>query len=394
VRSVRVGDVAEQIRGVTFGRADAVPDPREGYVAILTAGNIRDGRLITSDLTYVPAERLSTKQFVRRNDVVVCTSSGSLRVVGKAAQSDGRFAGGFGAFLKVLRPGPEVDPRYFAHYFRTQSYRRTVRALAAGANINNLKNSHLDNLDLPLPSLAEQRRIAAILDHADTLRAKRRQVLAQLDALSQSIFRDMFGDPDQAAENVTFGEVTRLSGGRNLVAKDSNAASEYRVLKISAVTTGHFRPGESKPLPQGYVPPAAHLVRAGDLLMSRANTTQLVGAVAYVTSAPANLALPDKVWRLEWKVDAEPIFWHALLSNPAIRRRISRLSSGTGGSMKNVSKSKLETMSVPRIGLERQQEFASRAAQVDQREAEVAHARQLDDELFVSLQARAFAGEL
>ena len=180
---------------------------------------------------------------------------------------------------------------------------------------------------IPAPPLPEQRRIAAILDHADALRAKRRQVLTHLDSLTQSIFNDMFGDPDDSSDNVNFGSIASLSGGRNLVADDSSANSPFRVLKISAVTTGQFKPEESKPLPPDYAPPNEHLVRTGDLLMSRANTTELVGAVAYVSSAPPNLALPDKVWRFSWQVDAEPVFYHALLSTPPIRRRISRLSS-------------------------------------------------------------------
>lgn len=285
-----------------------------------------------------------------------------------------------------------VDRRFLFHFLLTE--RPRLQALGRGGTQMNIGQADLKGWPIPLPSLVEQRRIAAILDHADALRAKRRQVLAHLDSLSQSIFHEMFGDPDGASDTVSFGQVTALAGGRNLVGDDSAADSDYRVLKISAVTTGQFRPEESKPLPPDYVPPSSHLVRPGDLLMSRANTTKLVGAVAYVSSTPPNLALPDKVWRFEWKIDVEPVFCHALLSTPAMRRRVSRLSSGTGGSMKNVSKAKLETMPLPRIDLSRQQAFADRAALVSQRGIDLKRARLLDDELFASLQWRAFRGDL
>ena len=88
-----------------------------------------------------------------------------------------------------------IRDSYFAQFFQTTQYRRHVARVAAGANINNLKKEHLDNIEIPLPPIEEQRRIAAVLDAADALRAKRRQALAKLDTLSQAIFIDMFGDP-------------------------------------------------------------------------------------------------------------------------------------------------------------------------------------------------------
>ncbi|CAI9409997.1 hypothetical protein HIDPHFAB_01399 [Nocardioides sp. T2.26MG-1] len=287
-----------------------------------------------------------------------------------------------------------LDGRFLFHWVRSPEFIADMVRKATGASYPAVSDRIVKASKIPAPALPEQSRIAAILDHADALRTKRRHVLSSLDSLSQSIFHDMFGDPDDATDTISFGQVTALTGGRNLVGDDSAAASDYRVLKISAVTTGEFKPDESKPLPPDYVPPASHLVRPGDLLMSRANTTELVGAVAYVSTTPPNLALPDKVWRFQWKVAAEPVFWHALLSTPAMRQRISRLSSGTGGSMKNVSKAKLETMPVPKIDLKCQRAFADRAAQVTQRRMDVNRARLLDDHLFASLQFRAFRGEL
>jgi len=161
------------------------------------------------------------------------------------------------------------------------------------------------------------------------------------------------------------------------------------------VTTGLFRPQESKPLPLDYVPPSSHLVSVGDLLMSRANTAALVGAVAYVESTPENLALPDKIWRFVWReAGSDPVFYQALFQTPSVRRRISTMASGTGGSMKNVSKAKVETLALPVVPLELQREFASRVGEINAQRA--AAQRSLDslDELFASLQSRAFSGQL
>ena len=214
---VRVGDLAEQIRGVTYAKGDASDEPRDGYVPILRAGNISDEGLSLSDLVFVPAARVSDRQFLKRNDVLVAASSGSLDVVGKAALVNSDVKAGFGAFCKVLRPSAEVHPAYFAHFFRTPAYRGRVSALAAGANINNLRNEDLDDLTLPLPSAEEQRRLAEILDRADALRAKRRAALAQVGGLTQAIFLEMFGDPvanpRRWPEEARLGDVAEIVSG-------------------------------------------------------------------------------------------------------------------------------------------------------------------------------------
>jgi type I restriction enzyme, S subunit len=81
----KVGELAEQVRGVSYGKQDASPAPLPGYLPVLRAGNITDAGLVFDDLVFVPAERISTKQRIRRHDVVIAASSGSLDVVGKAA---------------------------------------------------------------------------------------------------------------------------------------------------------------------------------------------------------------------------------------------------------------------------------------------------------------------
>lgn len=190
-----VSELADQIRGVTYAKEDASSTPRPGTVAILRAGNIEDGTITFDDLVYVPRERVSADQFIRQYDILIATSSGSLEVVGKAAQALANLDVGFGAFCKVLRPRDTIDPRYFAYFFRTARYRRTISRLAAGANINNLRNEHLDNLLVPVPTNGEQHRLATILGKADAVCRNRREALALTEQLLRSVFLETFGDP-------------------------------------------------------------------------------------------------------------------------------------------------------------------------------------------------------
>ncbi len=194
---VKVRDLAEQVRGVSYEKQDVVDGPSPGYLPVLRAGNITDNGLTYDDLVFVPAERVSDKQKIRRHDVVVATSSGSLSVSGARPRQHWTIM----RVVQILSVRScvrtqKVHPSYFAHFFKTTSYRQRISVLAAGASINNLRNEHLDDMEIPLPSLADQGRIADFLDRAEGLRTKRRAALAQIDSLAKATFFDLFGGTD------------------------------------------------------------------------------------------------------------------------------------------------------------------------------------------------------
>jgi type I restriction enzyme, S subunit len=94
-----------------------------------------------------------------------------------------------------ILPGPDLDSRYLAFFLRTPRMIALASDRASGANLPRLSPNVLLDFDIPLPPLDEQRRIAAILDKAEKLRAKRRTAITLLDHLPQAIFLEMFGDP-------------------------------------------------------------------------------------------------------------------------------------------------------------------------------------------------------
>lgn len=96
----------------------------------------------------------------------------------------------------VFRASEAVDNKYIFHLLQTPAVRTAGASQMKGAaGQKRVPADYFKNIQIPLPPLAEQKRIAAILDAADALRAKRRESLAQLDTLLQSTFLDMFGDP-------------------------------------------------------------------------------------------------------------------------------------------------------------------------------------------------------
>jgi len=391
----RVADLADQIRGVTYAKEDATSNPRPGYLPVLRAGNIADDGLVFDDLVFVPAERIAPAQKIRRNDVVIATSSGSLDVVGKAARALADFDGGFGAFCKVLRPGPGIDPAYFAHFFRTREYRQRVSALAAGANINNLKNEHLNEFRVPLPPLPEQRRIAAILDKADALRAKRRAALAQLDTLTQSIFLDLFGDTRKERTRwptVPLEEIVRETK-IGLVRGSQEFGPEFPIpyVRMNAITrNGLLELGNVQRTHATETEIEAYRLEPGDFLFNTRNSEELVGKTALYRGSGLHL-FNNNLMRVRFTAKADAVFVAAAFKTAFVQHELNLRKSGTTNVFAIYYK-ELRSLPLPLPPIALQREFARRVTAVEAlKTAQRASLAELDA-LFASLQHRAFRG--
>lgn len=289
-----------------------------------------------------------------------------------------------------------VDPEYLIRFLKSPRALAHYPQLGKGAihRRKAISLTALGALQVPLPALPEQRRIATILDHADALRVKRRQVLAHLDSLAQSIFNDMFGTTTQRARLKEMG--VDFVSGKNVLGDKLDAHPNNRVIKVSAISSGTFLPSESKPMPSTYAPPDAHRLRKGDILFGRASgSLELLGATAVVDGEPEDLFLPDKVWRLTTRpggpVEAPYIL--GVLRSVESRAFIRHNASGATG-VRNISKAKLLEYAAPLPPLDRQREFAACLESHRAMRERVAWAASADDRLFASLQSRAFRGEL
>lgn len=301
--------------------------------------------------------------------------------------------------FRVLPRGERVDKGYLK-YMLTGALRAMTQHLH-GATMKHVNRGEFLGTPIPLPPVDEQRRIAAILDAADELRAKRRKSLALVDSLTESIFLDMFGDPvtnPMGWDRVPLADLLeRIDSGKSPVCLSRRATSdEWGVLKLGAVTWCEYDDRENKALPVGGDPDGGMEVAAGDVLFARKNTRELVGAAAYVHQTRPKLVLSDLIFRLRLRAGApiRPEYLHRLLVIPSKRKEIQRLAGGSAGSMPNISKTRLLEVGVELPPFELQNAFASRAMAV--RGTLVGARRGLAelDALFASLQSRAFRGEL
>ncbi len=156
---VKLGEIAKLIRGVSYKKDVASKSSKPNYLPIVRANNINTS-LHFDDLVYVPKELIKEEQFIKVGDIVIAMSSGSKDLVGKAAQAQSDSKTAFGTFCGLIRFNSEkVYNKFFGFYFHSKTYRDHISKLSMGVNINNLRREHIEELDLPLPPLPEQKKI-------------------------------------------------------------------------------------------------------------------------------------------------------------------------------------------------------------------------------------------
>lgn len=355
----KVSELAKQIRGVSYKTEDLHENLDENSVTLLRANNIFEGRINFDDVVYVDKSRVAREQYLCKGDILVCASSGSKQLVGKAASFNFDTECTFGAFCKVVRPNQDVA-NYLSMYFQSNAYRRKISEVAIGANINNIRNEHIDALELPIGSNAENEKVVASFSLLQQIIDGRKQQLHKLDELIKSRFIELFGSISEEVPLSYY--IAGLNAGKSLAGEEEN---HNKVLKTGAATYDYFDATQIKNLPIDYEPQESHRVKAGDVIISRMNTAELVGAAAYVWDVPEHIYLPDRLWRADVKETANPIFVWQVLIQSSTKESIRRIASGTSGSMKNISKLGLLGIRVVKAPINLQQQFAAFVEQTD-----------------------------
>jgi len=181
-----------QIRGVSYKPIDSSDIKKDGYIPLLRANNIKDGKINYDNLIYVKEEKVKENQFLKKGDILICTSNGSKELVGKAGLIKEDIRATFGAFCRVIRLKKDINYQYLIHFFHSNYYREIIKKKSNGANINNLKNEDIDSLDIKIIDNKEQLKIANELDRiVDIINIKENQT-RKLNELIESKFVKMF----------------------------------------------------------------------------------------------------------------------------------------------------------------------------------------------------------
>ena len=217
-------------------------DP-EGDVRLTQLADVGDGEWINKSARFLTSEKAKQLKctYLRLGDLLVARMPDPL---GRCCVFPGDSMPCVTVVdVCVIRPNQHrVDNRYLMHVINAPHGRRRIARHMTGTTRRRISRKNLSTVEIPLPPLTEQKRIARILDAADALRAKRREALAQLDTLLQSTFLDTFGDPvtnPMGWERKPLGEVIRVRSGDGLVSKDMVPDGRYPVYGGNGISGYH-----------------------------------------------------------------------------------------------------------------------------------------------------------
>lgn len=373
---VPVGELAQLIRGVVYQKDKAGDKSQPGYIPILRAANIQEeGLVLGQNLVFVPEKDVKAEQLLQPGDVVVCMSSGSRELVGKAAPLEEPWRGACGAFCAVVRFKSGFEPKWGRYFFRSDNYRRLIQAAAAGVNINNLRYDALAQLRLPVPPLGEQQRLVALIEHyfhridAGVTALRRAQgrlqdyraALLEAAVSGRLVAQDPADEPATALLGRLRGErssqvalveplpdlpplpqgwtwarlaaIADALGGYAFKSHDFSA-SGWQIVKIANVERGHLNLAERPTFinqVEGRIKEKYRL-QPGDLLISLTGTRRKrdYGFVALVRDE-AGLLLNQRVARLRFHAPLNPHFFLLALQGDHFQNRFFHYETGNVG---------------------------------------------------------------
>jgi type I restriction enzyme S subunit len=330
------------------------------------------------------AEIGSTKQLVEADDVMISKIVPHIRRAWVVGESRGHRTIASSEWI-VFRDA-RIFPGYMRHLLVENRFHAKFMSTVSGVggSLLRARPAHVAKIEIPLPPLAEQRRIAEVLDRAEALRAKRRAALAELDSLTQSLFLDLFGDPEGKSKRFSAGVLGEfcsfLSGfawKAERFSKDKVGLPIIRIQNVDALRDSDFIYW-----PDDYQ--ERFVIRKGDLLLT------LSGSFRMAEWTGSDALLNQRIVRIDTKPGVERLW---LLH--AIRLLVAKIEAlGRHALVNNVALSDLRNLLLVRPPLAQQREFARRVTAVEALKAAQRASLAELDALFASLQHRAFRGEL
>jgi len=398
--TVALGDVASFVRGINFKPEDVVPVGTPGSVACMRTKNVQ-AELDLKDVWGVAEAFVRRDEQVLRYGDVLVSSANSWNLVGKCCWvPELPWRASFGGFVSVLRATSEnLDSRYLYRWFSSEPIQLLLRSFGQKTtNISNLNIARCLALRLPLPALGEQRRLAAILDQAESLRAQRHAAIAQLDGLEQALFEDMFGEPEANPKQWPRCALAQLvgEGFQNGLYKHANEyGSGTPILRIDAFYDGVVTSlNRLKRVRLTSAEIATYGLRVGDIVINRVNSIEYLGKSALIPSLSEPVVFESNMMRFTVNPEiALPVYIAAFLQSGYIRRQIGT-SAKQAVNQASINQRDVSAFQINVPPLSQQQVFARRVRSIQQLKAVHRTALACLDELFASLQHRAFRGDL
>jgi type I restriction enzyme S subunit len=266
----------------------------------------------------------------------------------------------------VLEPAnDDLLPELLPFIMQTEPFTRHSIGQSRGSTNPYITWKDLAWYEFPLPPRAEQQRIAELLWAADAAVEGYLLVQERVRQVLQALREEVMCDTKHPRVLLSDCLASIVAGKSVVGLNEAATASEFGVLKVSAVGADGFVEEENKSIinPQDFIP--EFQVKRDDLLITRCNTRELVGRVCIVPQDYSNLMLCDKTLRLDLREDTvSREFLAEILRSREVRTQIEAAASGTGGAMKNISQKDIKNLRVPLPDLQTQQRIQERIRSV------------------------------
>ena len=357
---------------------------------------IADGTINPVKVGFADLEESECADWLLQDGDILISHINSTKHLGKCAIYEGNPPALIhGMNLLALRVDPNVAASRYVYWMLSSTGFRSKlpRITKDSVNQSSFNISSFKKLQVPLPPLAEQERIAGILDAADALRAKRREALGQLDTLLQSTFLDMFGDP---VTNPMGWEVTRFDQIGDFVsgATPSKAREEYWVgstpwvspkdMKVSQVfdSQDHVSKSAFEETALKRLEPGHLLIVVRGMILAHSFPIA-INRVPIAINQDMKAISPSRGFNVNFLMEGVR----------HLKRQILSEVSTAGHGTKRFDAEAMKEIWVPIPPLDLQHRFATIVESVEQQKVrQRAHLAELDT-LFASLQSRAFRGD-
>ena len=301
--------------------------------------------------------------------------------------------------VAIVRANEDIFRPYLRHWLESNDAQSQMIGATVTGTISNLSLTQIGNLQVPLPPLEEQRRIAEILDRAQSLISKRREAIGQLDTLTQAIFLEMFGDPVSNPKGwdmgKTLGDVAELVSGITKGRKlNGKAVREIPYLAVVNVQDRRLDLTIIKTIEATEDEISRYKLQVNDLLLTEGGDPDKLGRGTLWNGELPECIHQNHIYRVRITSNQiHPLFLNWLIGSQRGKKYFLKQAKQTTG-IATINMTQLRGFSLLIPPLDLQQEFACRVEAIEKLKA--AHRASLSelDILFASLQHRAFRGGL
>ncbi|PLX10175.1 MAG: restriction endonuclease [Marinilabiliales bacterium] len=390
MRKVRLGEFVEILNGYAFKSKEYT---NEG-VRVIRITNVQKGTIIDNNPQYYPIELKSQlKRYLLSENDILMSLTGNVGRVGVLKKEL------MPAFLNQrvcsLRPKSDIlDNKYLYHYLNTDVFEFNAIQSSAGIAQKNMSTKWLEEHEIPLPPLPEQKHIAEVLDKADALRQKNKELLQDYNDLQQAIFLDMFGDPvtnPKGWETKMLSEVSEVvSGvtkGRKLIGKELITLPYMRVANVQ---DGHLVLDEIKTIDVLHSDFEKYKLISGDILLTEGGDPDKLGRGAVWNGEIENCIHQNHIYRVRITCkELNEIYLSTLIGSNYGKRYFLKAAKQTTG-IATVNSTQLKKFPVILAPIKIQQDFKIATKNIEQQKEKAKESLAYSEELFGALVQKYF----